>query len=332
MRCSGGKWLAVAGLAMGLALAAGRPARAAADPFLDFVSPITDPTNFEDPRSQSNVRPIYVYHVIPGDFAQGTGLDGGYVDVAAVQVRVAINDRWSIIATKDGYLWVRPTHDVKTATGGGIVTRNSGFANLAFGAKWNFWRDADLGALAALGLRYEAPSGEPQALQGPVFMANALADRGNGLMNPFVSYGWAIDDLHLLGYTGFRFPLSDVDSMFFDWSLHADYRCPEITFAGYGLGHPYPTVELNWKHVLKGGDRIPLDQEGFDFFNLGASEAGGSDVVTMGFGGRWRFTDDLDVWGHRGGLDWGISYELPVTSQKALFDWRITTDLIFWLT
>jgi hypothetical protein len=52
----------------------------------------------------------------------------------------------------------------------------------------------------------------------------------------------------------------------------------------------------------------------------------------MGFGGRWRFTDDLDVWGHRGGLDWGISYELPVTSQKALFDWRITTDLIFWLT
>ena len=327
------KWAVTAMLA-GCVLAAGAPRLALAedDPFLDMISPITDPTNFEDPRSQSDVRPIYAYHVIPGDFAQGTGLDGGYVNVAALQLRIAITDRWSIIATKDGYVWVRPTNDVKTATGGGIVTRNSGFANIAFGAKWNFWRDGDLGGLASLGLRYEAPSGEPQALQGPVFMANALGDRGNGLMNPFVSYGWGKDNFHFLGYTGFRFPLSDVDSMFFDWSLHADYRTPEITFAGYGLGHAYPTIELNWKNVMKGGDRVPLDQEGFDFFNLGSSMAGGENIVTMGFGGRWRFADDLDVLGHRSGIDWGIAYELPVTGQQGLFDWRVTTDLIFWVS
>lgn len=332
MGSNGKRWMMVGLLTASAALlGAARMARAADDPFLNFISPITDPTNFEDPRSQSDVRPIYAYHVIPGSFAKGTGLDGGYVNVAALQLRIAINDRWSIIATKDGYVWVRPTHDVSTATGGGIVTRDSGFANLAFGAKWNFWRDSDLGGLASLGLRYEAPSGEPQALQGSVFKAGALADRGNGLMNPFVSYGWSKDDFHFLGYTGFRFPLSDVDSMFFDWSLHFDYRCPEITFAGYGLGHPYPTIELNWKNVMKGGDRIPLTQEGFDFFNLGSSEAGGENIVTMGFGGRWRFTDNLELWGRRGGIDWGIAYEQPVTSQKGLFDWRLTTDLIFWL-
>jgi hypothetical protein len=333
MGSSFGKWILAAALAS-CVVAAGWPraAQAADDPFLNFISPITDPTNFEDPRSQSDLRPIYIYHVIPGSFAQGTGLDGGYVNVVAVQLRAAITDRWSIIATKDGYVWVRPTNDVSTATGGGVVTRDSGFANIAFGVKWNFWRDSDLGALASAGLRYEAPSGEPQALQGPVFKANALSDRGNGLMNPFVSYGWAIDDLHLLGYTGFRLPLSDVDSMFFDWSLHADYRLPEITFAGYGIGHPYPVVELNWKNVMRGGDRIPLAEEGFDFFNLGSSEAGGENIVTMGFGGRWRFTDDLELWGQRGGIDWGIAYELPVTSSEGLFDWRITTDLIFWLS
>src|SRR5574338_1679701 len=77
-----GKWLAAIILAAGVMAAAAPPAaRAADDPFLDFISPITDPTSFEDPRSQSNVRPIYVYHVIPGDFAQGTGLDGGHVNV-----------------------------------------------------------------------------------------------------------------------------------------------------------------------------------------------------------------------------------------------------------
>lgn len=320
-----GKWTVAAMLA-GCVLATGA-ALAADDPFLDFVSPITDPTNFEDPRTESDVRPIYAYHVIPGDFAKGTGLDGGYVNVVAVQLRVKVADRWSIIATKDGYVWVRPTNELPT-----VIENKSGFANIAFGVKWNFWRDSDLGALASAGLRYEAPVGEPQALQGPVFMNNSLADRGNGLMNPFLSYGWGIDDLHLLGYTGFRFPLSDVDSMFFDFSLHADYRLPEITFAGYGIGHPYPTIELNWKHVLQGGDRIPLDQEGFDFFNLGSSKAGGNDVVTMGFGGRWRFTDDLEVMGHKSGIDWGIAYELPVTSQKDIFDWRITTDLIFWIS
>lgn len=330
-----GKWT-VAALLAGCALAAGVPvaAGAADDPFLDMISPITDPTNFEDPRSQSDVRPIYAYHVIPKSFARETlnslgapPLNGGYVNVAALQLRIAINDRWSIIATKDGYVWVRPTDPLKT-----VVENNSGFANIAFGVKWNFWRDTDLGALASLGLRYEAPVGEPQALQGPVYINNNFADRGNGLMNPFVSYGWALGDLHLLGYTGFRFPLSDVDSMFFDWSLHADYRLPEITFAGYGIGHPYPVVELNWKNVMKGGDRAPLNQEGFDYFNLGSSEAGGQNVVTMGFGGRWRFTDNLELWGQRGGIDWGIAYETPVTSNKDIFGGRITTDIIFWLT
>lgn len=61
-----GKWT-VAALLAGCALAAGVPvaAGAADDPFLDMISPITDPTNFEDPRSQSDVRPIYAYHVIP---------------------------------------------------------------------------------------------------------------------------------------------------------------------------------------------------------------------------------------------------------------------------
>jgi hypothetical protein len=297
------------------------------DPFLAFQSPITNPTNFEDPRALSDVRPIYAHHSISDDFA-GNVLDGGHVDVFALQLRFAVTDRLAIIATKDGYVLVRPNNPVQ-----GVVENSDGWANFAFGAKYNFWRDADLRALGTAGLRYEAPSGNAQGLQGPVFIANSLADRGNGLLNPFVSGLWGTEKLHLLGYTGFRFPLSDVDSMFFDFSLHADYRLPELTFAKpeWKVGTLSPTIELNWIQCLRGGDRIPLSDEGFDFFNLGSSKAGGNGVVTMGFGARWRFVDNLDIFGRTGGVDIGAAYELPITANEEVFDWRVTTDLIFWV-
>ncbi len=305
----------------------GGAAVAAEDPFVVFQTPITNPTNFEDPRVLSDLRPIYIRHHISDDFA-GNVLDGGHVDVFALQMRFAVTERLAIIATKDGYVLVRPNDPVQ-----GVVENSDGWANLAFGAKYNFWRDADLRALATGGLRYEAPSGNAQGLQGPVFLSNALADRGNGLLNPFVSGLWGTENLHLMGYTGFRFPLSDVDSMFFDLSLKADYTLPELTFAKpeWKVGALSPTIELNRNQTLRGGDRIPLSDEGFDFFNLGSSKAGGNGVVTMGFGARWRFVDDLDIFGRTGGVDIGAAYELPLSSNNDVFDWRVTTDLIFWV-
>lgn len=321
MRCWTGIRSGLAAAAL-LVVASAPPGRAADDPFVHFINPITNPVNFEDARIESDVRPIYVYHTISSDFAT----QGGYVNIAALQLRLAVTERLAIIATKDGYVWVRPRTQIPT-----LVEDNSGFANIAFGAKYNFWKDPELGAMATAGLRYEAPSGEPQALQGPVFMNDAFGDRGAGIMNPFFSYLWGTENLHLLGYTAARLPLSNVDAMFFDMSLHADYRGPEITFAGHPIGRPYPTIEVNWIQNVKAGDRIPLDEESYDFFNLGSENAGGHGQVRMGFGGRWRFTDDLEVWGHRSGIDWGFAYELPLTSKEGIFDWRITTDLVFWV-
>ena len=324
MRSVRSRWFAGGALALVLT---GGVAGAAEDPFVGLHSPITNPTNFEDPRAVSDVRPIFVSHSISEDFA-GNVLKGGHVNVVALQLRAAVTERLAIIATKDGYVWVRPNNPVP-----GVVEDSDGWANIAFGAKYNFWRDEELRALATGGLRYEAPSGNAQGLQGPVFIANALGDRGNGLLNPFVNGLWGTGNLHLMGYTGFRFPLSGVDSMFFDFSLHADYELPEITFAKpeWKIGSLSPTIELNWIQCLRGGDRIPLSDEGFDFFNLGSSKAGGNGVVTMGFGGRWRFVDDLDIFGRTGGIDIGAAYELPITSNEEVFDWRVTTDFIFWV-
>ena len=169
------RWLAGGALAL---LLTGGTAGAAEDPFIGFHSPITNPTNFEDPRAVSDVRPIFVSHSISEDFA-GNVLKGGHVNVVALQLRAAVTERLAIIATKDGYVWVRPNKPVP-----GVVEDSDGWANIAFGAKYDFWRDEELRALATGGLRYEAPSGNAQGLQGPVFIANALGDRGNGLLNP----------------------------------------------------------------------------------------------------------------------------------------------------
>jgi len=297
------------------------------DPFLNFSSPISNPVNFEDPRATTEVRPIFVHHHISDEFADNA-LQQGSVDVLAVQLRYAVTDRLALIATKDGYVWLRPNNPIQ-----GVVQRSDGWANLAFGAKYAFWRDPELNSMATAGLRYEAPSGNAQGLQGPVFIKSALGDRGNGLLNPFVSGLWGTGPLHLMGYTGFRFPLSGVDTMFFDMSLHADYRSPELTFAKpeWKIGTISPTIELNWVQALRSGDRIPLNAEGFDFFNLGSGHVAGTGVVTMAFGARWRFVDNLQIWGHTGGVDLGAAYELPVTSRQWIFGWRVTTDLIFWL-
>lgn len=322
-------------------------------PFANMISPVSNPTNFEDPRIDSEIRPIFVYHDIDNDFlntVENVGLKapGGDAKVLALQLRVKLMDRLSLIATKDGYVWVDPNDDVLN-----VVSKDSGFANLAAGLKYNFLNNEDLGLLGSGGIRYEGPTGEPSGLQGAVFKRTAvdplakllgadpalvrdmLHEHGAGLINLFLSGAWACGDFHLMGYTGPRLALQDIDSSFYDTSLHADYK----------IGPFFPTLEINWVHVLEGGNRLqPLadaskallskelnfDEEGFDFFNLGAPNAGGTDVATIGFGGRWRILDDLDLFGSNGGLDFGTVAEFPMTSRHDVFAWRVTTDFILW--
>jgi hypothetical protein len=304
------------------------------DPFAEFISPVSNPTNFEDARIESDVRPIYIYHSIDRNFldvvrAAGLQPPGGNAQIVALQIRLKLTDRLALIATKDGYVWANAQHDVDN-----VVKDGNGWANLAAGLKYNFFRDVTLPALATAGFRYEAPSGDPQALQGSVFRThNALGldihEHGNGVLNLFASGVWGDRNLHVLAYTGPRLALSGTDSSFYDLSVHADYKVWNL----------YPLIELNWIHVLDGGSRLrpvekaglKMEEEGFDFFNLGAPSAGGTDMATLGLGWRWRILDNLDVLGQPGGIDFGAVAELPVGGRQGLFDWRVTTDLVFWV-
>jgi hypothetical protein len=310
---------------MGLVFLLTGAAQAADDPFAGFISPVSNPVNFEDPRPMTELRPIYAYHDIDEDFLAPL-LSGGHAHVAALQARVALSDRFALIATKDGYVWLQPDQTVPN-----VVDKDDGWANIAFGAKYAVYKDPDpeMPGMITVGLRYEMPSGEPAALQGSVFKDGTLRKQGNGILNGFVSGMWGMGDFHGIGYMGTRWALSGTDSSFFDMSLHFDYR----------IWNLFPLIEFNWVQGINGGNRLQpvasalntsINQEGFDFFNLGSPQSGGNGVVTGAAGLRWRILDSLVVIDHPGGVDFGVVYELPLTGRKDIFGWRVTSDISIW--
>lgn len=288
-----------------MACCAGKPAKGA-EGFGDYISPVSNPTNFEDPRAVTDVRPIFVVHKLSDKFSVG---DGGEAYLLALQARVAITDKFSFIATKDGILWLQPNEEID-----GALEQGVGFANLAFGVKYTIVEDEEADHIVSLGLRYEAPSGSSQVLQGKVFQIEGIDDRGAGLMNPFITGGLSFEDFHLLGYAGVRAALDDVDSSFFDMSLHLDHQ----------FGDFYPLIEVNWIQTIDEGGRLPLGGEGFDIINLGSTDSEGKGVVTSAVGARYRVAK-LD-WGD---IDLGAAVEFPLTDREDIFDFRLTTDMIF---
>lgn len=280
------------------------PALASRD-FDSFISPVSNFVNFEDPRATTEVRPIFMFHDIHNDFL---GLGGGEAYVVAVQARLALTDRFALIATKDGYVWMRPKSEIP-----GAVTHDDGMANLAFGAKYAVLLDEALRRIVTLGLRYEVPTGDSGVLQGKVFRIAGVNQRGDGILNPFVSAGVGAGDFQFLSYTGFRVPIDDVDSAFFDMSLHGNYQ----------IGDFFPLIELNWIHTIADGKRLPIGVEGFDLLNLGSRNAEGKGVVTAAVGGRWRA-----IQASRFDVDLGTAVEFPLTERRDLFGFRLTTDFI----
>ena len=266
----------------------GTGATAQAGPLDQMISPVSHPVTFEDPRHSTELRPIFAYHEIDDSFVTG----GGNVQVYALQIRAKLLDNLSFIATKDGMVVVRPDS---------VVDDNEGFADLAAGLKFSPIVTDNL--IVTGGLKYEIPSGKEEIFQG----------QGDGAINPFVSAGYTCGDINLIAGTGLRKALDDSDSSFWDLDIHADYKIENF----------YPLVELSLIHTTNGGDRLPIGDEGEDFFNFGASGAAGNNLVAMGVGARYRLTDNIDL---------GAVYQFPLNrgdEGSNILDWRVTTDAIF---
>jgi len=257
-----------------------------------FISPMTNPVFFEDPRTLSEVRFIFIEHNLPP--LAGGAIPGSDLQVLAMQARVALSENLSFIATKDGFIWASPNAPL-----------DDGWADVAAGLKYNLWKDVECLQILSIGATFELPVGSPQALQG----------NGSGEFNLFASYGSLLWDCcsHFMTTAGFRLPADRQDeNQVFYWSAHIDRQLSGTCLYGF--------VEGSWFHWMSNGGNAGFNGiQGGDFFNFGATGVGGSDIVTGAFGLKYKPSLLQEI---------GIAWELPVTNTRGVLDNRLTLDYI----
>jgi len=256
--------------------------------FDSFISPMTNPIFFEDPRNVTEARAIFMNQKIP--LAAG----GGEVQLYALQLRVRLSDNVSLIATKDGYV----------TSSNPLV--NDGWADLAAGLKFNLIRDTYNQRLLSGGFTFELPTGEADPLQG----------NGNGEMHLFLTGAKKIGSRsHWISAGGFRLPMNPTDestSCYF--SNHFDYQIGRRV---------YLLAETNWYHWLRSGQDGPIPGvEGLDLINLGSPGVAGNDIVTQAVGIKFKpngnteigvayefpLTEREDILDNRLTVDWIVRY------------------------
>lgn len=265
--------------------------------FDDFISPMINFVFFEDPRTLTELRPIFVHHRTPSRV--GTlGVPGGDIQLWAAQFRIALTDRLSLIATKDGYI----VTDIEDGPLNDLL--GDGWAAVSVGLKYNLLRDVRRGTLASVGFTYELPVGSRRALQ----------DIGDGEFHLFGTAGqrfWGGDG-HFLTAFGVRLPVDDrVQTTSIHWSNHFDYRL---------TNRIYYVSEASWWHWTRSAkEGLPLGVAGQDLFNLSATNVTGNDLITKNFGFKYKPSRNVEM---------GIAYEFPLTGRDDVLRDRIQLDLI----
>jgi hypothetical protein len=265
--------------------------------FDGFISPMTNPFLFEDPRSLTEIRPIVLFQKIPSgqpDF------HGGGITFFGTQARVAFTDQWSLVINKFGFTSVNsnspsPYHD------------GTGFSEIWLGPKWTFYRGQETGTLAAAGLQ----------LQLPIGSKNEFQDTGTLSLVPYASFGqnflrdFSLGSFNFLANTGFSFSTNKERSDYYYLSAHLDFDVGN-------LHRFYPLVELNWFLNATNGNSTPIGVEGRDLINFGGAAAG-SGLMTGAFGGRYKINETAQL---------GAAFEFPLAGRTDLFRYRFTIDFI----
>jgi len=251
--------------------------------FEGFVDPISNPVLSKDPRSSTYARFLFINNNIPAAHPIG----GGNIQVYGLQLNLALNERLTIIADKDGGARIAPRNGPST----------SGYLNLAAGLKYTFWRDEETQTLAAAGLMYEIPSGE----------ASVQQNQGSGSLIPFLAYGKEFrQHWHYTHTFGFSFPLQAASgSSFFYNNLHIDRQF---------FGWLSPLAELNWFWYTSGGNRLPTAfGEGDGLINFGTRGQAGAHLVTAAFGAKAIVCRNLTV---------GAAFEVPLSNRRDILNQR----------
>ncbi|MBS0203267.1 MAG: hypothetical protein JSS49_10240 [Planctomycetes bacterium] len=252
--------------------------------FTDFISPMTNPVYFEDPRTLTEARAIFINHSLPSN------VGGGSVQVYATQLRAALTENLSIIATKDGYI----------VSESPIL--NDGFADVSAGLKLNVFKDVESQTLLSVGTVFEIPAGSHTALQGNGGEFHLFATGGTEFLPGY----------HLVSGSGFRLPTNTTNqNQMWYWSNHVDKKL--------GCSGFYLFTECNWYYYMSSGNGLQAPIGGGDLFNLGSVGMAGDSAVTGAYGVKYKPGKNLEL---------GVAYEIPYSQRRDLLQNRLTVDLI----
>jgi hypothetical protein len=272
------------------------------DTFARFIKPVTNPVYFDDARNQTYIHVYHALQTLPDRINTTLGrvpLDGD-LRLTAVRINYAFNERFSIVAAKDGYINFNPDDTLE---------HEEGWGDLAAGVKYAFIFDPKNEFILSGKLLYEMSQGSRDVYQG----------NGHGDLAPSLTFlkGW--NKFQFMGMIGGQIPLENHEqsTMMFD-SWHVSYNI---------LDRIFPLLELNHFWVVRQAERKELVAsiakfEGGDVINLGSQR--GMDhrhMVSMGIGTRVRASKYIDL---------GFAYEFPLLDRKnGLMDNRWNFDMVF---
>jgi hypothetical protein len=267
--------------------------------FDNFISPVTNPFLFEDPRALTEVRPIIIYQSIPD---KNYLFKGGDMEFFGLQGRVAFSPNWSLVINKLGLIAIQP------ASGSFLHDANS-ISEIDLGPKFTFLRSDACKTVGAVGLTFQIPAGTSATFQntGTLSLVPYLS-----MAQQFGKTPWGSFDA--LGTLGYALSVDNQRSEYLFLSLHLDFNVGD-------LNKIYPFLEMNWFHYTAGGQARNFGFEGTDLINFGSAHVGGDDDnLSFAVGARYKFSECFQA---------GIATEFPINGRHDLMDFRLTFDLIF---
>jgi hypothetical protein len=264
-----------------------------------FASPVTNPFYFQDPRSLTQIKPLFLYQQVPG---RNPAFLGGDIWWAGVTGSVAINDMISVVINKLGFIGFHPE---TTAYG---INRASGFSEFSFGPQFTFFRCESTKTVLAAGLLFDLAVGsnDLQQSNGDLSLVPYFSAAQNFGKTDYGSF----NNMTTLGYS---FSTDHERNDFFYWSNHIDFDV-------MNLNKIFPMVELNWFHTTNNGNsKRFFGFDGSDLVNFGAGGAAGLNDLSIAVGARYKFTEWLQA---------GAAIEFPLVNQRDLLDYRLVFDVI----
>ncbi len=267
--------------------------------FDGFISPVSNPFFFEDPRSLTELRPIFLYQQAGG---KNPIFRGGDIEYLGLQGRLAISECWSFVVTKFGITWIEPHNSTA------VFQPHDGFSEVILGPKWTFLRNEGTKTLGAAGLNFDIPIGDSKVLQ----------DTGSLSLIPYLSMAQAFGSstygsFDAMGTLGYSLGLDNKRSDDLFLSLHLDYNVGN-------LNRIYPLIEMNFFYYTSNGKANNLNFEGRDLFNFGSTSISGRSELSLALGARYKINENIQF---------GLVGEVPLTTNRDLMAYRVTLDMIF---